>query len=235
MATVTDVQRKYFAKQGWAMPDGSYYVRPDHPEDLPNSILGVGRATATGTPSASDEEQRNAVRRHIMSRAKALGRSKEIPSTWNPDGTLKHSSTSTVEEFLTAYGIAAPKFQQLGEGISEFLAHYGVRGMRWGVRSRSGSHTSNHPVSPDAARATATKLQIKRSGTQSVTNADLQHLVTRMNLETQYGKLNSAHVNSGQRYVAKLGQDVLKQEAASLVSKYAAKGAEHLIKKYTKK
>ena len=88
MADPTTAQRKMYAASGIAMPDGSYYIRPDHPEDLGNAISAVGRAS--GSNGKTDEEQRNAVRCHIMKRAKALKRTGEIPASWNPDGSLMH-------------------------------------------------------------------------------------------------------------------------------------------------
>jgi hypothetical protein len=121
MAEPTAAQRRMYAKAGIAMPDGSYYIRPDYPDDLPHAIASVGRAT--GSNGVSDEEQRNAVRCHIMKRANALKRSDEIPPSWNSDGTLKHMD------------------------VDDILEHFGVKGMHWGVHhtkeeleSQAGEH-----------------------------------------------------------------------------------------------
>lgn len=99
----------------------------------------------------------------------------------------------------------------------EFFEHFGVKGMKWGVRrSRSGS---SGPVSEDAAKAHALRSQVKTSGTKSLNNAELQHLVTRMNLEQQFGRLtesNPSSVSKGQKFVkgavstGKLGLDAYK-------------------------
>ena len=58
-----------------AMADGSYPVADA--DDLAKAIKAVGRGTANS---------HNAIRKHIMARAKALGLSKEIPDTWQADG-----------------------------------------------------------------------------------------------------------------------------------------------------
>lgn len=96
----------------------------------------------------------------------------------------------------------------------EFLEHFGIKGMRWGVRTRSrgsggstssGSsghnisldkhgrmvvdNTKGHGPSQDAMRAAAVKAVAKGSGLHAISNNDLQHLVTRMNLEQQYSRL----------------------------------------------
>jgi hypothetical protein len=196
MADVTAEERRTFAQRGWAMPDGSYYIRPDHPEDLTNAIRAVGRATQTGTPRATDEAQRNAVRRHVMKRARALGRSDEIPDTWNPDGTLKQWALT-----------------------EEFLAHFGVRGMRWGVRRERSA------ASAESVRARTLEDQIRRSGSQSLSNKDLQDLVTRLNLEKQYGQLNQKQVSAGR----KIAQDILRDSAKQIATQFIVKNAPKAI------
>lgn len=136
-----------------------------------------------------------AVRKHIMTRAAALKLSSKIPPTWNPDGTLKITH----------------------QDVDAFLAHFGVRGMKWGVRR--GRSASSGPVSSDAARAHVLKTQVKTSGTRSLNNEELQHLVTRMNLEQQFGRLTESSpssVSKGQKFVkgavsaGKLGLDAYK-------------------------
>lgn len=72
--------RKRMAANGHAMPDGSYPIEDS--EDLQNAIHAVGRG---GT-------EHNAIRRHIIKRANALGQSSKIPDNWNSDGSLKTSN-----------------------------------------------------------------------------------------------------------------------------------------------
>ena len=74
-------QRRTAAAHGQAMPDGSFPIR--NRADLANAIRAVGRA---------DAGSRTSVRRHIIKRARALNALSAIPSTWNPDGTLKAAS-----------------------------------------------------------------------------------------------------------------------------------------------
>lgn len=77
MADFTADERKRLASQGKAMPDGSYPIR--NKEDLRNAIHAVGRGNA----------DHNAIRRHIIRRAIALGASNMIPSSWAKDGSEK--------------------------------------------------------------------------------------------------------------------------------------------------
>lgn len=200
--TPSTKQRQQFAKAGVAMPDGSFYIR--NASDLSNAINSVGRATPNA--SESDIARRNSVRRHVMARARALKLSHMIPNTWNSDGSLKQSAM-----------------------LEEFLAHFGVRGMKWGVRRSRSSRP--HPSSPEAARAAHLQVKARKSGTHSLTNPELQTLVTRMNLETQYSNLNQRQVNKGRKIATDILVEIGKQQVKSL----AAKGAEELIKIAVKK
>lgn len=117
--------------------------------------------------------------------------------------------------------------------IEEFLEHFGVRGMHWGVRRARTS--SPHPSSPEAARARQLHTTARSHGTHSLTNAELQALVQRMNLETQYSNLNQRQVNKGQKIVTDLLVEVGKQTAKQLIIKGGEKGGQMLIKKLVKK
>lgn len=80
-ADLDTAARKYAASQGWAMPDGSYPIRPldNHGQaDLEKAIHAVGRGNAS----------HDAIRAHIMRRASALGLSKMIPEGWHGDHSV---------------------------------------------------------------------------------------------------------------------------------------------------
>lgn len=76
MSDISAAARREAASHGDAMAGGRFPIR--NKTDLANAIRAVGRAPASDRP---------AVRRFIISRAKALGAS--YPSTWNDDGSLK--------------------------------------------------------------------------------------------------------------------------------------------------
>jgi hypothetical protein len=65
------------AASGAAMDDESYPIADK--EDLTRAIRAVGRGGA----------DHDAIRRHVIARAKALGAKSEIPDNWNADGSLK--------------------------------------------------------------------------------------------------------------------------------------------------
>lgn len=85
---------------------------------------------------------------------------------------------------------------------TDVLAHYGIKGMRWGVRRR----TDDPGSSSDTERALAIRDKVRRGGTKSLTNEEMQALVSRINLEQQYARLNPSKIEKG----AKLAGSVLR-------------------------
>lgn len=77
------------------------------------------------------------------------------------------------------------------------LYHYGVKGMKWGVRkSRSSSgkkRSKTYGWSKDAKRAN----NLKRKSVHQMTNAELKELNKRMELENNYKRLNPSKVKKG--------------------------------------
>jgi hypothetical protein len=68
------------------------------------------------------------------------------------------------------------------------LAHYGVKGMRWGKRKAHPASDAS-PASSDSATISGHKNKISAGGTKTLSTRELQDLVNRMNLEQQYSKL----------------------------------------------
>jgi hypothetical protein len=109
---------------------------------------------------------------------------------------------------------------------SDFIKHFGVKGMHWGVRrGRNGesgpsevgvkmragkrlkvSGGKNHPAHQDAINAAIAKQKARKSSTDALSTHELQNLVNRMNLEQQFARLNGSEkstVDVGQDYVKK--------------------------------
>lgn len=102
------------------------------------------------------------------------------------------------------------------------LEHYGVKGMKWGVRrtpeqlgrARSARKARKaaakkqkeadrkRPASEDATRAAQARRIAKNAGTSKLSNQELQHLVNRMNLERQYSSiLGDDQKSAGRKFV----------------------------------
>lgn len=107
---------------------------------------------------------------------------------------------------------------RMSDKIDEFLEHFGVRGMHWGVR-RVRNRIANRPdhSSDDAKAAKVTKKKLRKHGTKALSNEELQALVKRMNLEAQLSDLKKKQpttFNKGHETVktilkvAKTGQQI---------------------------
>lgn len=115
--------------------------------------------------------------------------------------------------------------------VDEFLAHYGVMGMKWGKRrgaskinsssSDSRIHFSNsetgetskgkYPKNSSSQHVLVRELKNKKM--HEMSNQELQAVISRMNLEQQYAKINpstrSRGVKTTNKILGKVGDTVL--------------------------
>lgn len=119
------------------------------------------------------------------------------------------------------------------EMTDEFLEHYGIKGMKWGVRRRRGSDGLVEK-SGDVKNAEAAKAKIgKKGNTDALSNKELQALVTRMNLEQQFSKLNAGNTkktNPALKFASDLLINVGKQQANAVAQQQATKLVANLLK-----
>lgn len=81
------------------------------------------------------------------------------------------------------------------EIIDNFLSHFGVKGMKWGVR-KGGVSTGRRAASEDHQKLVATKA--KRG--KHLSDAEIKAAIGRMNLERQYNSLNPTTVGKGYKF-----------------------------------
>jgi hypothetical protein len=74
--------------------------------------------------------------------------------------------------------------------VDDFLEHYGVKGMQWGVRR------TRAQLSEDASRA----RQLKKRSVSSLSNQELKIVNERRNLEQNYTRLNPGVVRRGEMH-----------------------------------
>lgn len=104
--------------------------------------------------------------------------------------------------------------------VEEFLAHYGVKGMRWGVR-----RGSKEAPSSDAARATELRTRAKQSKVKALSNKELQEAINRMNLEQQFKRLSTNERPVVTRFIASTLMEIGKREVQTALAKKVAKTA----------
>jgi ribosomal protein S18 acetylase RimI-like enzyme len=90
---------------------------------------------------------------------------------------------------------------------SDFLAHYGVKGMHWGVRRNNGNRPSSLRESSheDFARATELHTRARSHGTRVLSNKEMRDVIARMELEQKYSNLNVGEGKAGRSKVRKEG------------------------------
>lgn len=118
---------------------------------------------------------------------------------------------------------------QTDERLDTFLAHYGVKGMKWGVtrnqiRGALGQRTA--PVGKPSAEAKATaKVHAKaktQKSVQSLSNKELKDAIERMRLEQQYSQMTGGIDKTAQQkassFISGVVQKSAKEATANLVT-----------------
>ena len=107
--------------------------------------------------------------------------------------------------------------------VDDILAHYGVKGMRWGVRRRSGGvsigRKSKPEPSEDKLKALAARSKVgKRGNTDALSNDELRILINRMNQEQNIARLLAGEKSKG---VSGFIKTKLKETAAEEFQSFA--------------
>lgn len=90
------------------------------------------------------------------------------------------------------------------------LKHYGVKGMRWGVRK-------DRKQSADSKTAET----LRRKSLSEMSNKELQTLNQRLNLERQYNSLTEKKTSRGAKIVKDALAEIAKEQLKDAVKKYA--------------
>ena len=93
---------------------------------------------------------------------------------------------------------------------NEYLMHYGVKGMKWGVRHdrpSSGERKSRRKTRASirrnytGGRSSDALKAARRQDINKMSNQELQQHITRLNLERQYRSLTKIDIGAGQKYM----------------------------------
>lgn len=140
------------------------------------------------------------------------------PDRWIVTTTeIKHASESVEFEIVRdKNGLIidikpVTDLQQSALAAEEFLEHYGVKGMKWGKRK--------NPASADAAAKATTKTAVKSKGLHTVSNADLQTAIRRMQLEQDFKRLSTNERSVVARWISSTIQDIGRQQVNAQVKK----------------
>lgn len=83
------------------------------------------------------------------------------------------------------------------------IEHFGVKGMKWGVRKKRKS--SARPDRPNASADYRRSAELSRRPTHELSNKELQELNYRYNLEQQYANYTRKPMTRGQKFAKKAG------------------------------
>lgn len=106
--------------------------------------------------------------------------------------------------------------EQSALSAEDVLAHYGVKGMKWGRRKK------DNPASSDSSAASSTKTAVKKKGVHTVSNNELQAAIRRMQLEQDFKRLSVNEKPAIQRWVASTLLEMGKREVQTRVAKKVA-------------
>lgn len=139
------------------------------------------------------------------------------------------------------------------ETLDDVLAHYGIKGMKWGVHRTDAqiaaarkvalketpgkkvraSGGKGLPASVDAKRAAKMRQKAKASTTDALSTDDLKELVNRMNLEQQYARLApKTPSQKAAKFVSEMISGVGKQQANRVANDFAGQKVGEFLKNH---
>ena len=122
----------------------------------------------------------------------------------------------------------------------DYLEHYGVKGMRWGVRrsrpsSGSSKTATKKPVAKPPAKKPVVKAEVANGPKKAseMSNEEIQKVLQRVNLERQYNELVYRPLTESQKTGMDKAKDfakkVAKKAGEKAVQKVADKAAEKVV------
>lgn len=116
--------------------------------------------------------------------------------------------------------------------MSDILEHYGVKGMKWGVR-RSRAQIDADSEDAAAAKVVKQKIARNRGSTGPLSNEELRKFNERVQLEQNYKNLmakesqsRNSKLQNGAAWTSKFVSEVATQQAKNVANQYAKKQIE---------
>ena len=105
--------------------------------------------------------------------------------------------------------------------------HWGILGMKWGHRKArdvvGGSGGSSGKTEPTHSEDHKKVTELRKKKASELSNAEIQAVLNRANLEKQFAELNKKQVSAGEKVVKELLLNAAKKSAASFLDENAAK------------
>ena len=112
-----------------------------------------------------------------------------------------------------------PDYEQVSLSTSGEIKHYGVLGMKWGVRKAD--KKARKTPSDDYKTA----KEIKKKKPKAMSNKEMSTLLTRQRLEQEYKRLNPTAIDAGRKFAKDVGKDLAKDVVKNGLKKGVKKAA----------
>lgn len=106
------------------------------------------------------------------------------------------------------------------------LMHYGVLGMKWGVRRRRSTIKKSSNKTDSDPKESKVK---KKKSVSELSDTELRQAINRIQMEKQLAQLTAKEKSAGAKFVTDVLTNAAKQTATSYTAKYMAKGMDALI------
>jgi hypothetical protein len=108
-----------------------------------------------------------------------------------------------------------------------YLAHYGVLGMKWGVR-RSEAQLAKARLKSSQDDHEDYKKARSKTDVESMSDKELKDSISRLQMERQYSQLTQKRVSAGQKFVTGVLIGAATSIASEYTNKYMRKGLQYL-------
>lgn len=105
--------------------------------------------------------------------------------------------------------------------VDDFLAHFGVKGMKWGQRLAD-RKARKSATSSDAKKSIDVRDKAKSHSAKALTNAQLKTAIERMNLEQNFKRLAVNEKSGVSRWISSSLMEIGKREVQTLAAKKVA-------------